>query len=94
MSGKVVQDEKTLDKMDKIFKAIFIIGFILEIVIAAAVTGNTATKPLTGSQVASVGIITVLLLVIATVIYSQFPYSVLGKPKEEEEKKEEVPEKQ
>ncbi|AWS00581.1 hypothetical protein DFR87_05670 [Metallosphaera hakonensis JCM 8857 = DSM 7519] len=76
--------------MDKIFKVIFIVGFIIEIIIAAVITGNTATIPLTGSQVAIVGIIAVLLLLIATVIYSQFPYSVLGKPKEEE--KEEVPE--
>ncbi|AWR98332.1 hypothetical protein DFR86_10265 [Acidianus sulfidivorans JP7] len=74
--------------MDKAFKVIFIIGFILMIIVAAAVTGDTATKPLTGSQVAAVGIIAILLLVIATLIYEQFPYSVLGKPVKEARKEE------
>ncbi|BDB99477.1 hypothetical protein [Saccharolobus caldissimus] len=80
MAQKV--DERTLNKMDKTFKILFIIGFIIQIIVAIIVTGNASTTPLTGWQVASVGIITVLLLVIAAVIYSQFPYSVLGKPKE------------
>jgi membrane protein YdbS with pleckstrin-like domain len=80
MAQKV--DERILNKMDKTFKILFIIGFIIQIIVAIIVTGNTSTTPLTGWQVASVGIITVLLLVIAAVIYSQFPYSVLGKPKE------------
>jgi uncharacterized integral membrane protein len=79
MAQKV--DERILNKMDKTFKILFIIGFIIQIIVAIIVTGNTSTTPLTGWQVASVGIITVLLLVIAAVIYSQFPYSVLGKPK-------------
>ncbi len=76
--------EKELNEMDKIFKVIFIIGLILEFVVAIVVTHNATTTPLTASQVASVGIITVLLLVIAGIIYSQFPYSVLGKPVEKE----------
>jgi len=80
MAQKV--DERILNKMDKTFKILFIKGFIIQIIVAIIVTGNTSTTPLTGWQVASVGIITVLLLVIAAVIYSQFPYSVLGKPKE------------
>lgn len=81
--------DKRLETYDKIFKALFIVGFILQIVVAAVVTNNTATTPLTGWQVASVGVITVLLLLIAGVIYSQFPYSVLGKPVKEEEKEKE-----
>ncbi|MCY0860921.1 MAG: hypothetical protein OWQ52_00635 [Metallosphaera prunae] len=81
-----------LDMMDKAFKVFFILGFILELVVAALVTGNTATKPLTAQQVAAVGIIPVIMLVVATVVYEQFPYSVLGKPKEDakKERKEEA----
>ncbi|ARM77189.1 hypothetical protein B6F84_12015 [Acidianus manzaensis] len=74
--------------MDKAFKVIFILGFALMVIVAILVTGNTATKPLTGSQVAAVGIIAILLLVIATLIYEQFPYSVLGKPVKEAQKEE------
>ncbi|BCS93356.1 hypothetical protein [Metallosphaera javensis (ex Sakai et al. 2022)] len=80
------QRERNLERMDRAFKVLFIVGFILELVVAALVTGNTATKPLTAQQVAAVGIIPVILLVSATVVYEQFPYSVLGKPKEEKQK--------
>lgn len=76
--------EETLDKMDKAFKAVFIIAFILQLVVAAIVTHDATTTPLTGWQVASVGIITVILLVVAAVIYSQYPYSVLGQPVEQQ----------
>ncbi|MFP3319815.1 MAG: hypothetical protein RXO24_04585 [Acidilobus sp.] len=69
--------------MDKAFKIAFIVGLILIFVVAILVTHNATTKPLTGWQVASVGIIAVILLVAATVVYSQFPYSVLGKPAEQ-----------
>jgi uncharacterized membrane protein (DUF485 family) len=80
-------NEKELEKMDKIFKVIFIIGLILQFVVAIIVTGNATTTPLTGSQVAAVGVITVILLLIAGVIYSQFPNSVLGKPVEKQKQK-------
>ncbi|BDC17173.1 hypothetical protein [Acidianus sp. HS-5] len=86
-------NEKELEEMDKIFKVVFIIGLILEFVIAIVVTHDATTTPLTASQVASVGIITVLLLVIGGIIYSQFPYSVLGKPVEKEKQKMEEKEK-
>lgn len=62
-----------LERMDKAFKVFFIVAFILELVVAALVTGNTATKPLTAQQVAAVGIIPVIMLVVATVVYEQFP---------------------
>jgi len=80
-------NEKELEEMDKIFKVIFIIGLILEFVVAIIVTGNATTTPLTASQVAALGIIAVILLLIAGIIYSQFPYSVLGKPVEKEKQK-------
>ncbi len=81
-------DQKTLEKMDKAFKTLFVVAFILQIVVAIVVTNDATTTPLTGSQVASVGIITVFLLVVAGVIYSQFPESILGKPKEKSKEKE------
>ncbi|MCQ4343266.1 MAG: hypothetical protein RXN77_07240 [Sulfolobaceae archaeon] len=80
-------NEKELEKMDKIFKVIFIVGLILQFVVAIIVTGNATTTPLTASQVAAVGVITVILLLIAGVMYSQFPYSVLGKPVEKQKQK-------
>ncbi|MFP3231384.1 MAG: hypothetical protein RXR70_01985 [Acidilobus sp.] len=83
MSGGAKLSEKELDAMDKAFKAAFIVGLILMFVVAILVTHNATTKPLTGWQVASVGIIAVILLVAAAVVYSQFPYSVLGKPAEQ-----------
>jgi uncharacterized membrane protein YesL len=83
MSGGAKLSEKELDAMDKAFKAAFIVGLILMFVVAILVTHNATTKPLTGWQVASVGIIVVILLVAAAVVYSQFPYSVLGKPAEQ-----------
>ncbi len=70
-----------LNKLDLAYKIVFIIGFILMIVVAAVVTNNATTTPLTGSQVAAVGYIAVFLLLLAAVIYSHFPESVLGKPK-------------
>lgn len=73
--------QERLESMDRAFKVIFVVAFILQIAIAAWVTDDSATAPLTGSQVATVGVITVLLLVIAAVVYSQFPESKLGKPK-------------
>jgi len=82
MSGGAKLSEKELEAMDKAFKAAFIVGLILMFVVAILVTHNATTKPLTGWQVASVGIIVVILLVAAAVVYSQFPYSVLGKPAE------------
>ncbi|MFP3219248.1 MAG: hypothetical protein RXQ66_01155 [Acidilobus sp.] len=83
MSGGAKLSEKELDAMDKAFKVAFIVGLILVFVVAILVTHNATTKPLTGWQVASVGIIAVILLVAAAVVYSQFPYSVLGKPAEQ-----------
>jgi len=83
MSGGAKLSEKELEAMDKAFKAFFIVGLILIFVVAILVTHNAATKPLTGWQVASVGIIVVILLVAAAVVYSHFPYSVLGKPAEQ-----------
>jgi uncharacterized membrane protein YesL len=83
MSGGAKLSEKELETMDKAFKAAFIVGLILMFVVAILVTHNATTKPLTGWQVASVGIIAVILLVAAAVVYSQFPYSVLGKPAEQ-----------
>ncbi|MFP3312617.1 MAG: hypothetical protein RXN88_03745 [Acidilobus sp.] len=83
MSGGAKLSEKELDAMDKAFKVAFIVGLILIFVVAILVTHNATTKPLTGWQVASVGIIAVILLVAAAVVYSQFPYSVLGKPAEQ-----------
>lgn len=83
MSGGAKLSEKELEAMDKAFKAAFIVGLILMFVVAILVTHNATTKPLTGWQVASVGIIVVILLVAAAVVYSQFPYSVLGKPAEQ-----------
>jgi uncharacterized integral membrane protein len=83
MSGGAKLSEKELDAMDKAFKVAFIVGFILIFIVAILVTHNATTKPLTGWQVASVGIIAVILLVAAAVVYSQFPYSVLGKPAEQ-----------
>lgn len=83
MSGGAKLSEKELDAMDKAFKVAFIVGLILIFVVAILVTHNATTKPLTGWQVASVGIIAVILLVVAAVVYSQFPYSVLGKPAEQ-----------
>lgn len=44
-------DERTLNKMDKTFKILFIIGFIIQIIVAIIVTGNASTTPLTGWQV-------------------------------------------
>jgi len=82
MSGGARLSEKELEAMDKAFKVAFIVGLILMFVVAILVTHNATTKPLTGWQVASVGIIAVILLVAAAVVYSQFPYSVLGKPAE------------
>ncbi|MCY0859285.1 MAG: hypothetical protein OWQ54_02520 [Sulfolobaceae archaeon] len=70
-----------LNKLDLAYKIVFIIGFILMVVVAAVVTHNATTKPLTGSQVAAVGYIAVFLLLLAGIIYSHFPESVLGKPK-------------
>jgi hypothetical protein len=84
---KMAVNEKELEKMDKIFKVIFIVGLILQFVVAIIVTGNATTTPLTASQVAAVGVITVILLLIAGVMYSQFPYSVLGKPVEKQKQK-------
>ncbi|BBG23083.1 hypothetical protein IC006_0367 [Sulfuracidifex tepidarius] len=70
-----------LERMDRAFKVIFLIAFLLQIALAAWVTNDSATAPLTGAQVATVGLITVMLLVIAAAVYSQFPESRLGKPK-------------
>jgi uncharacterized membrane protein YesL len=83
MSGGAKLSEKELDAMDKAFKVAFIVGLILIFVVAILITHNATTKPLTEWQVASVGIIAVILLVVAAVVYSQFPYSVLGKPAEQ-----------
>jgi len=83
MNGGAKLSEKELEAMDKAFKAAFIVGLILMFVVAILVTHNATTKPLTGWQVASVGIIAVILVVAAAVVYSQFPYSVLGKPTEQ-----------
>jgi len=83
MNGGAKLSEKELEAMDKAFKAAFIVGLILMFVVAILVTHNATTKPLTGWQVASVGIIAVILVVAAAVVYSQFPYSVLGKPAEQ-----------
>ncbi|WP_253822982.1 hypothetical protein [Acidianus sp. RZ1] len=77
-----------LDSLDEAYKAILIVGFILMLVVAAAVTNDTATKPLTGSQVAAVGFIAVFLLFLGALVYNQFPDSILGKPKKESQKSE------
>ncbi|BCU71227.1 hypothetical protein [Stygiolobus caldivivus] len=73
-------DEKRLEQLDKTFKIIFLIGLILIFVIAAAETSNYQGFSPTPSQIATVGYIVVVLLIVAGVIYSQFPPSVLGKP--------------
>ena len=75
-----VQNQEYLNKLDKTFKVIFIIGLILIFAVAIAETQNYSGWSPTPSQVASVGFIVIVLLVIAGVIYSQFPPSVLGKP--------------
>ncbi|WOE49922.1 hypothetical protein [Sulfuracidifex metallicus] len=75
----VTQDR--LEKMDVAFKIIFVVAFLIQLILAAWVTDDSATSPLTGSQVAIVGTITIILLIVATTIYSQFPESRLGKPK-------------
>ncbi|QIW25382.1 hypothetical protein EWF20_12190 [Sulfolobus sp. S-194] len=72
--------------MDKTFKIIFIIGMIIIFAVAIVETQNYNGFSPTPSQVATVGYIVALLLVIAGVIYSQFPQSVLGKPIKEENK--------
>ena len=76
----VVQNQEYLNKLDKAFKVIFIIGIILMFAVAIAETQNYSGWSPTPSQVASVGFIVIVLLMIAGVIYSQFPPSVLGKP--------------
>jgi membrane protein YdbS with pleckstrin-like domain len=76
----IIYDQKRLQQLDKIFKIIFIIGLIVIFAVAIAETQNYSGFSPTASQVATVGYIVVLLLVIAAVIYSQFPPSVLGKP--------------
>jgi hypothetical protein len=76
----VIRDEKRLEQLDKTFKVIFITGLIVIFAVAIAeTTGYQGFSP-TASQVATVGYIVILLLIIAGVIYSQFPPSVLGKP--------------
>jgi len=86
----VVRNQEYLNKLDKTFKIIFIIGVIIMFVIAIAETQNYKGFSPTPSQVAAVGYVVILLLVIAGVIYSQFPSSVLGKPiKSQEAQKEE-----
>ena len=77
---KVIQNQEYLNKLDKTFKIIFIIGLILIFAVAIAETQNYSGFSPTPSQVASVGFIVIVLLMIAGVIYSQFPPSVLGKP--------------
>ena len=76
----VVQNQEYLNKLDKAFKIIFIIGIILIFVVAIAETQDYSGFSPTPSQVASVGFIVIVLLMVAGVIYSQFPPSVLGKP--------------
>jgi uncharacterized integral membrane protein len=73
MSGGARLSEKELDAMDKAFKAAFIVGLILMFVAAILVTHNATTKPLTGWQVASAGIIAVILLVAAAVVLQPIP---------------------
>ena len=82
----VIRDEKRLEQLDKTFKIIFIIGLIVIFAVAIAETNNYPGFSPTASQVATVGYIVILLLIIAGVIYSQFPPSVLGKPIEGENK--------
>ncbi|BFH72411.1 hypothetical protein SJAV_03550 [Sulfurisphaera javensis] len=84
----VIQNQEYLNKLDKTFKIIFIIGLIVIFAVAIAETQNYNGFSPTPSQVATVGYIVALLLVIAGVIYSQFPPSVLGKPIEEKEEHE------
>lgn len=81
----VIQNKEYSNKLDKTFKIIFIIGVIVMFAIAIAETENYNGFSPTPSQVAAVGYIAILLLVIAAVIYSQFPQAVLGKPIEEKE---------
>lgn len=78
--GTVAQDQEYLNRLDKTFKVIFIIGIILMFAVAIAETQNYSGWSPTPSQVVSVGFILIVLLMIAGVIYSQFPLSVLGKP--------------
>ncbi|BFI76579.1 hypothetical protein [Sulfurisphaera ohwakuensis] len=82
----VIQNQEYLNKLDKTFKIIFIIGLIIIFAVAIAETQNYKGFSPTPSQVATVGYIVALLLVVAGVIYSQFPPSVLGKPIKEENK--------
>lgn len=76
----IVTNQEYLNKLDKTFKIIFVIGVIIMFAIAIAETQNYKGFSPTPSQVAAVGCVVILLLVIAGVIYSQFPVSVLGKP--------------
>ena len=81
----VIRNQEYLNKLDKTFKIIFVIGVIIMFAIAIAETQNYKGFSPTPSQVAAVGYVVILLLVIAGVIYSQFPPSVLGKPINSEE---------
>jgi len=86
----IVTNQEYLNKLDKTFKIIFVIGVIIMFAIAIAETQNYKGFSPTPSQVATVGYVVILLLVISGVIYSQFPASVLGKPiKSQEAQKEE-----
>jgi anaerobic C4-dicarboxylate transporter len=76
----IIYDQKKLQQLDKTFKIIFLIGLIVIFAVAIAETQNYNGLSPTASQVATVGYIVILLLIIAAVIYSQFPPSVLGKP--------------
>jgi len=80
-----IRNQEYLNKLDKTFKIIFVIGVIIMFAIAIAETQNYKGPSPTPSQVAAVGYVVILLLVIAGVIYSQFPESVLGKPIESQE---------